>query len=207
MESVLAIARIKELEQENESLRKEVQLTKLRRKVTPHFLFNSLSVAMGLVMQDRKTAVAFLRDLAKMYRYLLSYGNEYAVPIEQEVEMMEQYFGLMSLRHVDSIRLNITPEVRKAKGYGIPPLSLQGLLENAIRHNAHSKKQPLNVTLDVRDGYLIMQNNIMPLVAVGESTKMGLAYITESVRLLYDREIKVENDGNTFTVMIPLVKE
>ena len=207
MESVQAIARIKELEQENESLRKEVQLTKLRRKVTPHFLFNSLSVAMGLVMQDRKTAVAFLRDLAKMYRYLLSYGNEYAVPIEQEVEMMEQYFGLMSLRHVDSIRLNITPEVRKAKGYGIPPLSLQGLLENAIRHNAHSKKQPLNVTLDVRDGYLIMQNNIMPLVAVGESTKMGLAYITESVRLLYDREIKIENDGNTFTVMIPLVKE
>ena len=207
MESVQAIARIKELEQENESLRKEVQLTKLRRKVTPHFLFNSLSVAMGLVMQDRKTAVAFLRDLAKMYRYLLSYGNEYAVPIEQEVEMMEQYFGLMSLRHVDSIRLNITPEVRKAKGYGIPPLSLQGLLENAIRHNAHSKKQPLNVTLDVRDGYLIMQNNIMPLVAGGESTKMGLAYITESVRLLYDREIKIENDGETFTVMIPLVKE
>jgi LytS/YehU family sensor histidine kinase len=161
---------------------------------------------MGLVMQDRKTAVAFLRDLAKMYRYLLSYGNEYAVPIEQEVEMMEQYFGLMSLRHVDSIRLNITPEVRKAKGYGIPPLSLQGLLENAIRHNAHSKKQPLDVTLDVRDGYLIMQNNIMPLVAVGESTKMGLAYITESVRLLYNQEIKIENDGNTFTVMIPLVK-
>jgi LytS/YehU family sensor histidine kinase len=207
MESVQAIARIKELEQENENLKKEMQLTKLRRKVTPHFLFNSLSVAMGLVMQDRKTAVAFLRDLAKMYRYLLSYGNEYAVPIEQEVEMMEQYYGLMSLRHVDSIRLNITPEVRKAKGYGIPPLSLQGLLENAIRHNAHSKKQPLNVTLDVRDGYLIMQNNIMPLVAVGESTKMGLAYITESVRLLYDREIKIENDGNTFTVMIPLVKE
>jgi LytS/YehU family sensor histidine kinase len=206
MESVQAIARIKELEQENESLRKEVQLTKLRRKVTPHFLFNSLSVAMGLVMQDRKTAVAFLRDLAKMYRYLLSYGNEYAVPIEQEVEMMEQYYGLMRLRHVDSIRLNITPEVRKAKGYGIPPLSLQGLLENAIRHNAHSKKQPLNVTLDVRDGYLIMQNNIMPLVAVGESTKMGLAYITESVRLLYNQEIKIENDGNTFTVMIPLVK-
>lgn len=207
MESVQAIARIKELEQENESLRKEVQLTKLRRKVTPHFLFNSLSVAMGLVMQDRKTAVAFLRDLAKMYRYLLSYGNEYAVPIEQEVEMMEQYYGLMRLRHVDSIRLNITPEVRKAKGYGIPPLSLQGLLENAIRHNAHSKKQPLDVTLDVRDGYLIMQNNIMPLVAVGESTKMGLAYITESVRLLYNQEIKIENDGNTFTVMIPLVKE
>ena len=206
MESVQAIARIKELEQENESLKKEVQLTKLRRKVTPHFLFNSLSVAMGLVMQDRKTAVAFLRDLAKMYRYLLSYGNEYAVPIEQEVEMMEQYYGLMSLRHVDNIRLNITPEVRKAKGYGIPPLSLQGLLENAIRHNAHSKKQPLDVTLDVRDGYLIMQNNIMPLVAVGESTKMGLAYITESVRLLYNQDIKVENDGNTFTVMIPLVQ-
>ena len=206
MELEQAIARIKELQQENENLKKEVQLTKLRRKVTPHFLFNSLSVAMGLVMQDRKTAVAFLRDLAKMYRYLLSYGNEYAVPIEQEVEMMEQYYGLMRLRHVDSIRLNITPEVRRMKGYGIPPLSLQGLLENAIRHNAHSKKQPLNVTLDVRDGYLIMQNNIMPLVAVGESTKMGLAYITESVRLLYGREIKIENDGNMFTVMIPLVR-
>ena len=200
-----AIERIRQLEQENEALLKEVHLIKLRRRITPHFLFNSLSVAMGLVMQDRKAAVNFLRDLGKMYRYLLTYGNEYGVPIEQEVEMMQQYYGLMSQRHVDSIRLNITPQVRNLKGYAIPPLSLQGLLENAIRHNAHSKKQPLEVVLDVRDDYLVIENNIMPLVAEAGTTKMGLTYIAESIKLLFNRDIQIINDGNKFTVMIPLV--
>lgn len=194
-------------EMSREELIRELRLITLRRQVTPHFLFNSLSVAMSLVMQKPKVAVKFLRHLAAMYRYLLRYGNNYSVPVQQEIEMMQQYYELMSMRHVDSVRLTISHEVKHLRNHPLPPLALQGLLENAIRHNTHTPQQPLEVTLSVEDGYfLVMENNIAPLIVQVESTRMGLAYMKETMQLLFDKEIIVENDGKTFKVMIPLVK-
>lgn len=193
-----------------DELIRELRLLQLRRQVTPHFLFNSLSVAMRLVMSSPKVAVRFLGHLASMYRYLLSYGNEYHVPVQQEVVMLTQYYDLMSLRHVGSIILEISPEVRALKDNPLPPLTLQGLLENAIKHNTHTKEKPLRVVLktvhDDTDGdFLVVQNNIVPLLAKGESTRMGLAYMDETLRLLFDKQIRIGNDGKTFTVMIPLI--
>lgn len=193
-----------------EELIRELRLISLRRQVTPHFLFNSISVAVSLVMRDAKLAIKFLRLLAEMYRYLLRNGNEYSMPVETELEMMQRFYSLMSLRHVDSIQLDIAPEVRRLKGHPLPPLSLQGLLENAIKHNTHTKEQPLHVTMSLAVGddgskALCMANNIVPLVAKAESTKMGLAYMNETMQLLFDKEITVSNDSEIFTVMIPLV--
>lgn len=194
-------------EMSREELIRELRLITLRRQVTPHFLFNSLSVAMSLVMQKPKVAVKFLRHLAAMYRYLLRYGNNYSVPVQQEIEMMQQYYELMSMRHVDSVRLTISHEVKHLRNHPLPPLALQGLLENAIRHNTHTPQQPLVVTLSAEDGdFLVMENNIAPLIVQVESTRMGLAYMKETMQLLFDKEIIVENDGKTFKVMIPLVK-
>lgn len=194
-----------ELVGEVKSMQRELQLIKLRRQVTPHFLFNSLSVAMSLVMQSPKRGVLFLRHLARMYRYLLSYGNEYHVPIEQELDMMQQYYELMSMRHVDCISLEISADVRRLKGNPLPPLCLQGLLENAIKHNTHTKQQPLKVTIFQHNGYLNVSNNIVPLVTETLTTKMGLAYMNETMLLLFNKPIKVINDGKYFTVRIPLI--
>lgn len=194
-----------ELVGEVKSMQRELQLIKLRRQVTPHFLFNSLSVAMSLVMQSPKRGVLFLRHLSRMYRYLLSYGNEYHVPIEQELDMMQQYYELMSMRHVDCISLDISADVRRLKGNPLPPLCLQGLLENAIKHNTHTKQQPLKVTIFQHNGYLNVSNNIVPLVTETPTTKMGLAYMNETMLLLFNKPIKVINDGKYFTVRIPLI--
>lgn len=194
-----------ELIVEVRSLQRELRLVQLRRKVTPHFLFNSLSVAMSLVMQSPKKAVLFLRHLARMYRYLLSYGNEYHVPIEREIEMMQQYYELMSLRHVDCISLEVSNDVKKLKGYPLPPLCLQGLLENAIKHNTHTKEQPLKVFITKQYNYLCVSNNIVPLVTETPSTKMGLAYMNETMQLLFNRGIEIVNDGKSFIVKIPLI--
>lgn len=190
-----------------EELIRELRLMSLRRQVTPHFLFNSLSVAIGLVTQSPRMAIKFLRHMAVMYRYLLSYGNTYYVPIEQELEMMQQYYVLMSIRHVDSIHLNISPEVLELKGCPVPPLAMQGLLENAIKHNTHTKDKPLDVRLFVEDGWLCIENNIVPLLVKKESTKMGLAYIKETMLLMFDRDIAVDNNGRSFIVRIPLLYE
>lgn len=191
-------------EMTREELIRELRLMSLRRQVTPHFLFNSISVAMSLVMQSPRMAVKFLRHLAAMYRYLLSYGNHYVVPIEQEVEMMQQYYELMSIRHVDSIRLVVDDEVHNAKDYLVPPLSMQGLLENAIKHNTHTRENPLDVHLFIADNCICMSNNIVPLLVATQSTKMGLAYIKETMSLLFDKDIIIDNNGSTFTVKIPL---
>ncbi len=194
-----------ELIVEVRSMQRELRLVQLRRKVTPHFLFNSLSVAMSLVMQSPKKAVLFLRHLARMYRYLLSYGNEYHVPIEREIEMMQQYYELMSLRHVDCISLEVSNDVKKLKGYPLPPLCLQGLLENAIKHNTHTKEQPLKVFITKQYNYLCVSNNIVPLVTETPSTKIGLAYMNETMQLLFNRGIEIVNDGKSFIVKIPLI--
>lgn len=194
-----------ELLQEVKEMRRELRILSLRRKVTPHFLFNSISVAVSLVMQDPKMAMRFLRYLANMYRYLLTYGNDYSVPVEQELEMMQQYYKLMSLRHVDSISLDISEEVKELKGHPLPPLALQGLLENAIKHNTHTKEQPLEVKLTVEEGSLCISNAIVPLASEVNSTKMGLAYMKEMMMLLFSREIEIRNDGVIFKVMLPLI--
>ena len=198
-------SRIAELEEQLRQAQREVRLTKLRRQVTPHFLFNSISVAVSLIMQSPKTAVKFLRHVAQMYRYLLLYGNEYSVPIKQELEMVQQYYELMSLRHVGTIQLHISPEVKRLRKHPLPPLALQGLLENAIKHNAHTPDNPLVVKIEKQDDYLLVSNKIVPLASPNESTHMGLAYMHETMQLLFGREIIIENDGETFSVKLPLI--
>lgn len=197
--------RIAELEKERDAMIKELKLIKLRRQVTPHFLFNSISVAVSLVVQSPKVAVKFLRHLAQMYRYLLKYGNEYHVPIQQEMEMLNQYYELMGLRHVNCIKLTISKQAKSLKNHPLPPLALQGLLENAIKHNTHTEENPLEVTVDVDKNYLVVSNRIAPLLSDTESTHMGLAYMNETMLLLFQNEIEVINDTKTFTVKIPLL--
>lgn len=197
--------RIAELERQLKDVERELRLTNLRRQVTPHFLFNSISVAVCLVVQTPKTAVKFLRHLAQMYRYLLKYGNEYYVPIEQEVEMMRQFYDLMCLRHVGSIKLELASEVKKLKSHPLPPLALQGLLENAIKHNIHTPEEPLVVRMFVENGYLCISNKIVPLLSDSDTTHMGLAYMNETMQLLFGKAILVENDGKVFTVKVPLL--
>lgn len=192
-------------DREIEELRRDLRLMKLRRQVTPHFLFNSLSVAVSLVITSPKEAVAFLRRIAEMYRYLLNYGDEYTVPIEKEFVMMRQYFDLMSTRHVDCLELHVSREVRRLKGYPLPPLALQGLVENAIKHNVHTPEKRLKINLSTDGDWLIVSNNRLPLVSDGGSTHMGLAYMDETMLLLFHRNIRVESDDKHFTVRLPLI--
>lgn len=203
-----------ELIEELKAMRREIRLSSLRRRVTPHFLFHSLSTAMGLVMSSPKSAVLFLRYMARMYRYLLNYGEEYHVPVEQELEMVTQYFELMSIRFPDSIRLTVTPEVYALKGNPLPPLSLQGIMENAIKHNAHSKDNVLQIKLKVMtqanakggiDRFLCMENNLIPLPIPPAPGGKGLTYVIETMRLIFNCDTVVDYDGKTFRVMIPLV--
>lgn len=190
---------------ENESMKKEIELTKLRRQVTPHFLFNCISVASALVMQSPRDAVKFLKSFAQMYRYLLQYGNDFYVPIEQEISMMREYFGLMTMRHIDCLKLEISAKAKRLRHHPIPPLALQGLVENAIKHNSHTPESPLTINIDTDGENLIVSNRIVPLLSDTKSTHHGLNYINQSMLLLFNKSIDVTNDGDCFIVKIPLL--
>ena len=190
---------------ENESMKKEIELTKLRRQVTPHFLFNCISVASALVMQSPRDAVKFLKSFAQMYRYLLQYGNDFHVPIEQEISMMREYFGLMTMRHIDCLKLEISAKAKRLRHHPIPPLALQGLVENAIKHNSHTPESPLTINIDTDGENLIVSNRIVPLLSDTKSTHHGLNYINQSMLLLFNKSIDVTNDGDCFIVKIPLL--
>lgn len=200
-ENQLLRARVAELE-------KELRLTALRRQVTPHFLFNSISVAIGLVMTSPRTGIRFLRRVASMYRYLLEYGDRGVAPVEQELQIAEQYFELMSIRHVGCLHLTVTPAVRALRGYPLPPLSLQGLIENAIKHNIHTEDEPLAITIGLSPGLLVVSNPIHRVRSDGSSSPhVGLAYMRETMRLLYGRDISITDNNDTFTVGLPLIEE
>lgn len=190
---------------ENESMKKEIELTKLRRQVTPHFLFNCISVASALVMQSPRDAVKFLKSFAQMYRYLLQYGNDFHVPIEQEISMMREYFGLMTMRHIDCLKLEISAKAKRLRHHPIPPLALQGLVENAIKHNSHTPESPLTINIDTDGEYLVVTNKIVPLLSDTKSTHHGLNYINQSMLQLFSKSIIVTNDGDSFSVKIPLL--
>lgn len=190
---------------ENESMKKEIELTKLRRQVTPHFLFNCISVASALVMQSPRDAVKFLKSFAQMYRYLLQYGNDFHVPIEQEISMMREYFGLMTMRHIDCLKLEISAKAKRLRHHPIPPLALQGLVENAIKHNSHTPEHPLTIKIDTDGEYLIVTNKIVQLLSDTKSTHHGLNYINQSMLQLFSKSIIVTNDGDSFSVKIPLL--
>lgn len=193
------------LKKENESMKKEIELTKLRRQVTPHFLFNCISVASALVMQSPRDAVKFLKSFAQMYRYLLQYGNDFHVPIEQEISMMREYFGLMTMRHIDCLKLEISAKAKRLRHHPIPPLALQGLVENAIKHNSHTPESPLTINIDTDGEYLVVTNKIVPLLSDTKSTHHGLNYINQSMLQLFSKSIIVTNDGDSFSVKIPLL--
>lgn len=199
--------RIKELERRLDENSRELRLMKLRRQVTPHFLFNSLGVASSLVLQSPATAVKFIGHLSRIYRYLLDYGDKYYVPVEQEMDLMRQYYALMCYRHVDCLRLEVSPKAARLRGYPLPPLCLQGLLENAIKHNVHTVDRPLRVSFDADDKWLWVSNKIAPVEVTPPSTHKGLAYMDETMRLLFGRGIEIGNDGTVFSVRIPLIKK
>lgn len=178
---------------------------KLRRQPTPHFLFNSLAVAASLIMQSPATAVKFLGHLSRIYRYLLEYGAGYWVPVEKEMDLMRQYYALMCYRYVDCLRLEVSPRAARLRANPLPPLCLQGLMENAIKHNVHTEDRPLRITVDSDGKFIWVSNQVAPTGTEENTTHRGLAYMDESMRILFGRGIEVDDAGGTFTVRIPLI--
>lgn len=193
-------------EHEKAIIQKELALSKyesLKDQLEPHFLFNSFSVLTSIIEEDPKLAVEFVSRLSKIYRYVLDNTSQ-LVPLKTELDYLEHYTFLLKTRHGESIRFHLNA---KCNNNQIPILSLQMLVENAIKHNYFSKEKPLEISIENEgQAYLTVSNNLNKRVAE-PSTHLGLKNIANRYEILVNRSIEVVEKDGRFMVRLPLIAD
>lgn len=196
----------KRKEKELEILRTEGLLAlneSLKQQISPHFLFNSLNTLKSLVKQNSPASLTFIDELSAVYRYMLSHYGKNQVTIIEEIEFVRSYLSLLKTRFGDALQadIEIPPGIYHE---GIPPNTLQILMENAVKHNILTTRKPLHISVSVRNGYLEVSNNLQPKPPEGPSSHVGLSNINNRYALLKGREIVIERDPEYFRVKLPI---
>jgi sensor histidine kinase YesM len=176
----------------------------LKSQLDPHFLFNSLNVLTSLIGENPYKAEKFTTQLSKVYRYVLEQRNKDLIPVLEEIKFANTYMELLGMRFEDAVKFEIPSSITN-KNLKIVPLSLQLLLENAVKHNVVSSSKPLTIRIYEQDNYLIIENNINPKQAIGQGTKVGLRNIADRYGLITDKNVIIENNNKIFKVSLPLL--
>jgi len=180
------------------------QFDALKNQLDPHFLFNSLNVLTSLIEENPEAATRFTTALSKVYRYVLEQKNKQLVTLEEELKFAKLYMSLIKMRFEDSIVFQI-PEQLSNPEAKVVPLSLQLLLENAVKHNQVTPNNKLYITITEEASKLIIQNNYQPKKVIRKGTGVGLQNITKRYQLLTDRAVTIAQDEKKFRVSIPLL--
>ncbi len=177
----------------------------LKNQVNPHFLFNCFNTLSSLISIDKQRADRFLNELSKVYRYLLKSNEEGVSTVLSELKFIESYFNLLKTRHGEAVQLNVQID-KRYDNYLLPSMTLQLLIENAVKHNAFSKKEPLIIDVFTAAGNkLVVNNNVQPLVVKAPSHKIGLRNIKAKYVLMKQTGFQVIEDEKNFTVVLPLI--
>ncbi len=207
-ESVYFMNELKKSVEEQENLKREslhAQLNALKTQVNPHFLFNNLNTLAAVIPEDPELAVEFVQQMSKVYRHILEVKDENSILLKEELDVVKAYGFLLKTRFGKNLDIDINVPDEKLK-QRIVPFSLQLLMENAIKHNIVSSEKPLKISVFAENGHLLISNNLQMKNQVNESTGIGLENIRNRYKLLGDREVKVVDDGENFTVSIPLLE-
>lgn len=176
----------------------------LKSQVNPHFLFNSLNTLASLVNTDAEKASQFISKLSLMYRYILENSPKVKVPLKDELAFIEDYFYLHETRSKGKILLSI--DIKESNyEYEILPVSLQVLIENAIKHNMATLEKPLRIVVYMEEQQIVVKNNLQKMATQVVSTKIGLLNLNERVRLITGKEITIEETNSDYLVKIPLL--
>jgi len=200
--------RLEDVQLRAERLEKEAvqaQFAALKSQVNPHFLFNSLSILSSLVHTDAELSERFIDQLSKAYRYILEQKDNERVSLKTELEFIQAYRFLLNIRFENKFDVVIDVAETAQKQYAIAPLTLQLLVENAVKHNRMSVKEPLQVQIFIEDDCLVVQNNRQLRPQSETSTGVGLQNIVNRYALLTDRAVRIQEDEDRFSVKIPLI--
>jgi LytS/YehU family sensor histidine kinase len=184
------------------------QLEALQSQLDPHFLFNSLNTLSALIEPENEPAQQFVEQLSDVYRYVLLARERTTVSLSEELAFVETYLALHKVRFRDNLRVTqqVPPE---ALGLSVAPLSIQLLVENALKHNVASREHPLDLRLsaDLASGYFIVENTLRPRTAgLAPGTGTGLRNVRHRYELLHaPRPVEVSTDDGWFRVRLPLL--
>lgn len=196
----LALLNAEKLKQEN----LQSQFAALKNQVNPHFLFNSLNTLATIIPENSDQAVEFVEKLSSVYRYLLQYKDDETVDLKTELDCIDAYFFLQKIRFGDNLRVHINvPAQYNTKQ--IPPLSLQILVENAIKHNIISSLKPLFIDIYIDDAdMLVTKNKLQKKKSVESSTKIGLQNLVNRYHYIFNKGIEIYETEDSFMVKLPL---
>ncbi len=208
-EAIFYYARLKKSIREEEQAKQivvQAQLDTLRNQAQPHFLFNTLNTLRDIIDQNSKEdAKQFVDKLADVYRFILESGNANLTSLREEMKFAKAYIHIQSERFGENLQLKWSIPKASLETM-IVPMSLQLLLENAIKHNIISRAKPLCIHVEVKDNHLIIKNKIQPKSTQLPSTKVGLKNIEKRYALISNKSIDIQNDGQQFIVSLPLLK-
>jgi len=178
----------------------------LKSQLDPHFLFNSLNVLTSLIGENPAKAERFTTKLSKVYRYVLEQKDKDLIPLQEEIDFANTYMDLLKMRFEDSVDFKLPKDILNPD-LKIVPLSLQILLENAVKHNVINKENPLMVSIYLKDNCLCVENKLHIKSILKKSTQVGLKNIVERYALITKRKIEIIKDQDKFQVNIPLLTQ
>ncbi|MEM8847918.1 MAG: histidine kinase [Bacteroidota bacterium] len=198
-----------QLTKQMDDLKREMmasQYTTLKNQISPHFLFNSLNTLTSLMYEDRDLASDFVTRLASTYRYILDNREHDLVSLQKEMNFLDSYIFMMNVRHKKAVTISMDITV-DAKLYFIPTLTLQMLVENALKHNQYSKEKPLQISIsNIQKDALVVKNNLQKRVKKEETTQMGLQNIKKRYAYYTNKQVLVREEDSYFEVIIPLLE-
>lgn len=184
----------------------ESQLEVLKNQLDPHFLFNSMNTLAALIDDSNTDAQQYLERQSDVYRYVLVSRTKNRVTLEEEMGFLDAYVYLNKIRFRENLQVEQVISSEALRKF-VAPLSIQMLIENALKHNIVSKEYPLKISLREEEDYLVVENNIQLKNILEKSTKVGLRNIVDRYALLTDRPVEVIQGENRFAVRIPLLSE
>ena len=178
---------------------------RLKTQIEPHFLFNSLNTLSSIVdTGNNQDAKLFIQKLSAIYRYLLDTEDEHLVFLSEELEFVDQYASLMRIRFPEGLSIQVEIGQESSSRYVIP-CSIQLLVENAIKHNVVSAREPLSIRITLEGDYLVVSNNLNPKLTSQPSTGNGQRYIRQRYHDEVEREVVIEKSQTEYIVKLPLL--
>jgi len=176
----------------------------LRNQINPHFLFNSLNVLSDLVFEDQVLAVKFIQQLSDLFRYVLDSRDKELVTLKEEMEFIRSFTFLLKTRFEN--KLIIKNEVQESADDYLVPMTLQLLVENAVKHNEISESYPLWISIRKNHDYLEVENGVQPKKVGEDSTQIGLKNIIQQFAFFSERPIEIIPSEKSFLVRVPILK-
>ena len=184
----------------------KAELTTLKNHLDPHFLFNNLNILSSLISKDKDLSQSYLEKFADVYRNILQSSQEELVTLNDELKFIASYLYLLEIRFEDTIQTFIDVQSADQKKY-LPPLTLQMLIENAIKHNTISEVRPLKIHIASQNGFISVKNNYQPKkLEIRNSSNSGLENIKKRYSYFTDKQVQVFQNPENFIVKIPLVE-